>query len=225
MPESVRARGPAGPSRRRRTRSARSSATRACRSRASHLICATSAVSQAGRRTSCRPEQPLLLGTENQMNRTRFARVSCRPWPCCLRDLEIGRRAGAVVVDARPGRDRVEVRTDDHRLVRVALGRVGDHVVGGARLAQRVSRDAHRHRAALGKVVAAPCRCRTTSRPPGCRSDRRACPDSTSVRPGWPSLKMITATGTGCLGVRRPSHRTCTCRAGSARRCPPSRPG
>ena len=48
-----------------------------------------------------------------------------------LGDLEDGRGAAAVVVDAGAGDDRVEVGTDEHHPVGVAGRRVGDDVAGG----------------------------------------------------------------------------------------------
>ena len=48
-----------------------------------------------------------------------------------LGDLEDGRGAAAVVVDARPGDHRVEMGADDHHPVGVAGRGVGDDVAGG----------------------------------------------------------------------------------------------
>src|SRR5215218_1141269 len=112
------ARSPTG---RRRTRSARSSASRPCRSSASPRSCP--APTPAG----CRglgAQQAVLLRAEPD-EADLVARLHLAD---LVRDLEDRRRAGPVVVDARARADAVEMRAYDDDVVRIAVGRLRDHV-------------------------------------------------------------------------------------------------
>jgi hypothetical protein len=71
------------------------------------------------------------------------------------REREQRRRARAVVVEARAGRDRVDVGARHDDAVAVRAGQLGDHVAGRALLGDRVDADVDRPRAPAERGAAA----------------------------------------------------------------------
>ena len=144
-----------------------------------------------------------------------------------LGELELERGARAVVVDARPGRHRVQVRAGEHHVVagrrawsrRRRSGR-------SARCSRRWSRAGRSDAGRSWSSRRAPCRPRSSRARPGSCSSGRPRGRARVRRLGVsPSLKRITPTAPAACGVRELAGRCRTCRAGSARSRRSSRPG
>ena len=138
----------------------------------------------------------------------------------CDGGFEHRRGSRAVVVDAGPFRDRVEVRTDDDGSI-VAPGRgVGDHVLGRRRGRSRprawTASGADERLADRRSCVRA---IRGNRRSGGSRVPKTT-PNRSSPGTSLPWLKHDRHSHRSAAPRCRPSHGTCTCRAARARCCP-----